>query len=188
MDVLQVKNLTKKFGRQTGKFTIINQYKAIIIGASLTGKTTLIKYLRNTTNLNIQEIDEDLTSLNNGSYPKDDNYKNTNLAPKIKALVLDKEKVLFFTNTHYFSSKELQSARQKGFKIIQIVIDKDELIKRNKQRVMHEGYENHSQWFDSMLKYQKEMKDKRLIDKVIKTNKPVEVIAQELIAFLDKLN
>jgi hypothetical protein len=134
-------------------------------------------------NLQIQEIDEELTQLNGGSYPKDDNYKNTVLAPQIKAKVLQNENILFFTNAHYFTPEELETARQKGFKIVQLFVNKDELLKRNKQRMQNEGYEDHSQWFDSMLQYQKDIKDKGLVDKVIETNKPVEEVAKELISY-----
>lgn len=164
----------------------MQKYKAIIIGTSLTGKTTLIRYLRETSNLQIQEIDEELTKLNDGSYPKDNNHKNTVLAPQIKAMVLDSKDILFFTNAHYFTPEDLQAARSKGFKIIQLFVDKEELEKRNRKRIENEGYEDHSQWFDSMLQYQKEIKEQGLVDAIIETNKPVEEISQELINFLDQ--
>jgi guanylate kinase len=159
-------------------------YKAFIIGTSLTGKTTLIRYLRERTNLQIQEIDEEILRLNEGSWPKDDRYKHTVLAPRIKANVLSQENILFFTNANYFSQSDLMEARQKGFKIIQLFVDKEELDKRNKKRVENEGYEDHNRWFDSMLNYQKEIKEKGFVDFVIQTNKPVEKIAQELSEFL----
>ena len=57
--------------------------KAIIIGPSLTGKTTLVKYLRNTTKLLVSEMDEELTRLNNNIYPKDKEYKHNILTPKV---------------------------------------------------------------------------------------------------------
>ena len=161
-------------------------YKAIVIGTSLTGKTTLIDYLRKNGNQQIQEIDEELTQLNGGGFPKDDNYKNTVLAPQIKAKVLLNENVLFFTNAHYFTPEDLETAHQKGFKIVQLFVDKDELDKRNKQRMENEDYQDHSQWFNSMLEYQKEIIDKGLVDKVIETNKSVEEVAKELISFLQQ--
>jgi len=147
----------------------------------------LIRFLRNTSNYQIQEIDEELTKLNEGSYPKDDNYKNTVLAPQIKSRVLLEKNILFFTNAHYFTESDLEAARAIGFKVIQLYVNKEELEKRNKQRMLNEGYEDHSQWFDSMLEYQKDIKDKGLVDKVINTNKPVEEAAQELITFLNLL-
>lgn len=161
-------------------------YKAVIIGTSLSGKTTVIRYLRENTQLFIKEIDEELTTLNGGSYPNDDVYKHTVLAPKIIAKVLESEKILFFTNVDYFTPENLFAARQKGFKIIQLYVDKEELNKRNKYRIENDGYEDHSQWFDAMLQYQTNIKDKGLVDTVINTQKPVETIAQELIAFIQQ--
>ena len=157
--------------------------KLLIIGSSLTGKTTLIKYLRDIHNMKVQEIDEELNRLNGGSFPKDMAYKNNILVPKIKKEVLNKDKIIFFTTAHYFTSEDIKIARLIGFKIIQLFVKKDELEKRNKRRMKNEGYEDHSQWFDGMLQYQKEMKDKGL---VVEANKPVEDVAQELIAFLQQ--
>lgn len=165
----------------------MQQYKAIIIGTSLTGKTTLIRYLRRKSNFHIQEIDEKLTQLNGGHWPKDDNYKNTVLVPQIKSKVLLNENILFFSNAHYFTPSDLQSAREKRFKIIQLFVNKEELEKRNKNRMGNEGYEDHSQWFDEMLQYQKEIKNNGLVDKVIETNRSVEEVAEELLTFLQKV-
>lgn len=161
-------------------------YKAIIIGTSLTGKTTLIRHLRKTTNIHVREIDEELVELNNGTYPTDSDYKNNVLSPQIKKDLLEKKSILFFTNAHYFTDKDLEIARTEGFKIIQLFVNKDELQIRNKHRMETEGYEDHSQWFDSMLQYQKDILEKGLVDIAIETNKPTEKIAKELIAFLQK--
>ena len=163
----------------------MKQYKVIIIGTSLTGKTTLINYLRKTSDLSIKEMDEELTQLNGGSYPQDDAYKNNILAPQIKVKVLEGN-ILFFTNAHYFTSEDLQTTHQKGFKIIQLFVDKEELEKRNKNRMENEGYEDNSQWLDSMLQYQKEIKEQGLVDDVINTNKPIEEIAKELLNILNR--
>ena len=160
-------------------------YKALIIGVSLTGKSTLIRYLRKTNaSFPVQEIDEELERLNGGSYPKDDTYKNTILAPQIKNEILNKENILFFTNAHYFTFEDLEKARSKGFKIIQLSLDKVELERRNTYRMAHEGYEDHSHWLDAMLAYQKEISEKGLVDTVIETNKSVEKIAEEFLTSL----
>ena len=45
--------------------------KSLIIGSSLTGKTTLVKYLRDNLNMEVQEIDEELNRLNGGKFPTD---------------------------------------------------------------------------------------------------------------------
>lgn len=158
--------------------------KSLIIGSSLAGKTTLIKFLRGNFNIEVQEIDEELNRLNGGTFPKDMEYKNNVLIPKIKQEVLNKDKIIFFANVHYFTPEDIVVARQRGFKIILLHVDRDELETRNKYRVKNEGYKDQSQWFNAQLQHQKEIIDKGLVDRVIETNRSVEDIAQELITFL----
>jgi len=77
--------------------------KLIIIGASLSGKTSLVRQLRSITDLPISEIDEELTEKNGGTYPTDTKYKHKVLAPQIIADVIKRDKSVFFTNTDYFN-------------------------------------------------------------------------------------
>jgi len=164
----------------------MQKYKAIIIGTSLTGKTTTITHLRKTTKLPLREIDEELTKANGGTFPHDHIYKDIVLVPAVKTQILASDNIIFFTNAQYFTIEDLQKARQKGLKIIQFFADKEVLLQRNKQRMRDEGYEDHSRWLDAMFAYQKEIKDKGLVDAVIETNKPVEDVAKELITVLNK--
>ena len=76
--------------------------KAIVIGASLSGKTTLISHLRKNFKLPFSEIDEELTRVNNGKYPEDSEYKVEVLAPGIVSDILHREDIVFFTNTDYY--------------------------------------------------------------------------------------
>jgi len=70
--------------------------KAIVIGASLSGKTTLISHLRKNFKLPFSEIDEELTRVNNGKYPEDSEYKVEVLAPGIVSDILHREDIVFF--------------------------------------------------------------------------------------------
>lgn len=160
--------------------------KAIIIGTSLAGKTTLIKYLRNTTKLPVSEMDEELTRLNNNVYPTDDNYKHSVLTPKVVNSILDLNEIIFFTNTDYFTPQNLREARKKGFKVIQLLLNIEELQRRNEFRVKNEGYSDLSKWFEGMIKYQENIKLEGLVDKEIVATKPVEDIANELLRELAK--
>jgi broad-specificity NMP kinase len=160
--------------------------KAIIIGTSLVGKTTLIKYLRNTTKLPVSEMDEELAKLNNNVYPSDDNYKHRVLAPKVVNNILDLDEIIFFTNTDYFTPQDLQKARRKGFKVIQLLLDIKELQRRNEYRVKNDGYSDLSQWFEGMINYQDNIKLKGLVDKEIVAAQPIEDIANELLIELVK--
>jgi len=159
--------------------------KAIIIGTSLSGKTTLVRYLRTSTKLPILEVDEELTRLNNGTYPTDDKYKHAVLIPQIVEDILNRDDVVFFTNTDYFTPTDLKDARNKGFKIFQLWLDLNELQKRNKFRVKNEGYSDLSQGLEGMVNYQTIIKEEGLIDKVIDAKQATENIANELIGFLE---
>jgi predicted kinase len=155
--------------------------KTIVIGPSLSGKTTLVKQLRSTTNLPISEIDEELTRLNNGEYPSDSDYKNRVLVPHIVQQILSQNEIIFFTNTNYFSIDDLKLARQKGFKIVVLSLSLEELQKRNISRVKNEGYADQSQWFAGMLKYLQQIIDEGVVDKVIDGNQSQQAIIEDLL-------
>lgn len=158
--------------------------KSIIIGTSLSGKTTLVRYLRDNTKLPVLEIDEELTRLNNGQYPTDNKLKHAVLAPQVVKDVLGRDNIVFFTNTDYFALDDLEAAREKGFKIIQLSLDLEELNKRNKFRVENEGYSDLGKWFGCMIEYQKTIKDKGLVDKIVDAKQTTEKVVEDLLQFL----
>ena len=161
--------------------TMEKNKKIIVIGSSLTGKTTLVSYLRKTQKIEVAEMDEELTRLNGGTFPTDDQNKKEVLAPIAISELLDKEEIIFFTNTDYFSPEDLKVARIAGFKIVQLVLDKVEMELRNSDRMENEGYEDHSEWFDGMLEYQREIFNLGLVDLVIDAGMSTKEIAKELI-------
>jgi|WetSurMetagenome_2_1015567.scaffolds.fasta_scaffold194665_3 adenylate kinase family enzyme len=155
--------------------------KTIVIGPSLSGKTTIIRELRKTTNIPVSEMDAMLTEANNGDFPSDIDYKNTVLAPKVIADILSKEEIIFFTNTNYFSLEDLQRAKEKGFKIVILDMTKEELIKRNNNRVKNEHYQDQSQWLDGMLKYQNNLIEKGLVDQKLDGSQSINQIISDLL-------
>ena len=155
--------------------------KVIIIGTSLSGKTTLIQQLKKQTDLPISEIDEELTNLNNGNYPSDSKLKHDVLAPKIIKDILNRNEIIFFTNADYFSVDDLKKAKNKGFKIIQLDTKLDDLLTRNKLRIKEQGYQDMSKWLPGMVKYQEKIKNLGLIDETIKTNEPVNIVVERLL-------
>ena len=154
--------------------------KGIVIGVSLSGKTTVAKYFRSNTSISVSEMDEELTKLNNGKYPTDVEHKHKSLAPKVIKGFLNKKDVLFFTNTDYFSLDDLRKAKDKGFKIIQLELGLDELNKRNKNRVKNEGYDDLSKWLEGMILYQKKIRNAGVVDIVIDASLSVERISEEI--------
>lgn len=159
--------------------------KTIIVGASTVGKTTIAKHLKTITKLKISESDDVLTELNGGAYPSDTDYKMKVLAPQMVKKVLNQHNIIFFTNTDYFSPEELKIARQNGFVIILLSLAREKMSKRNKYREKIEGYENHSKYFDDMLRYQQDILNKGLVDNVIDTDKPVEQICEDILSNLE---
>jgi len=156
--------------------------KLIVIGSSLSGKTTLVSHLRQLTNVPVSEMDEELTRTNNGQFSVDNDYKHHVLAPNIIKNIISLDNIIFFTNTDYFTIEDLKSAKEKGFKILQLVLNLEELQKRNEKRVRNENYDDQSQWFEGMLEYQKEIRDFGLVDKVIDVNGPIEKIVQDILS------
>lgn len=172
-----------RFANPGSAANLINM-KAIIIGTSLSGKTTLVKYLHPQSNLSLLEMDDELARVNNGKYPEDVKYKHNVLAPQIIKDLLNLKKIVFFTNTDYFTGEDLKTAKDKGFKIIQLEVSLDELKRRNEIRVQKEGKDDWSRWFEGMLKSQRDIKEKGLVDKVIPMNQPIKDVARDLLTFL----
>jgi GTPase SAR1 family protein len=158
--------------------------KAIVIGASTSGKTTLLGRIRGKMSLIMEESDDVLTAMNGGVYPKDDNYKMKILVPKMVDDVLAQKEILFFSNTHYFTNEDLKKAREKGFKIIQLGVNKKEMLNRNIYRVDNLGYEDLSRFFKSMTDYQKKIFEEGLVDKVLDGAGEVDDLAIELQDYL----
>ena len=162
--------------------------KVIIIGASTTGKTTILKHLKQTHNLLIQEADDILTELNGGTYPQDSRIKMSTLAPIMVTQVLNQDQIIFFTNARYFSVTDLISARNKGFKIILLSLTKKKMLERNKERVKYKGYDDLSKYFDDMILYEEKIIKAGLFDNVIDVNQPIEnIISQIIVAFESNL-
>lgn len=153
--------------------------KYIVIGTSLSGKTTLIKYLRSTTDFPISELDEELTELNNGEFPLDVEYKHNVLFPKVLEKILNKSEIIFFTNAWYFKKEDLEEAKRRGFKILQLSVSLKTLKSRNEARIK-EGYEDMNLYLDGMIKYQEDIEKCGVVDYVINGEQSVEKVAGEI--------
>lgn len=158
--------------------------KVIVIGASTVGKSSLIKYLREHTNLVIDEMDEMLTRMNDGVYPKDGDYRHKILEPRMVKEVLAQDNVIFFSNTNIFSIADLEHAHKLNFLIVLLILSREKMEMRNKQRMELEGYDDVSMYFRYMLEYQEQIKAGGVVDKEIATDQPVDSVAAELLEIL----
>ncbi len=158
-------------------------YKAIIIGSQLSGKTTLVRHLRSVSDLNLLEMDEEIMRLNNNIWP-DNKTKDEVLTPRICADISGRENIVFLTN--YFVPNLLRTAKGNGFKIIELKLDKKTLLERNETRIKDEGYDDASQWIDGHLDFIKSVEELGLLDSIIDAKKPVSEIAEDLLSSLNK--
>ena len=157
--------------------------KIIVIGASTTGKSTLIRSLKEKISLPLFEMDEELKKLNGGIFPSDFDQK-MHLSALVISNILERSEVVFLTNTNYFTKDDLLLAQEKGFFVVQLVLPREEMEKRNRNRVENEGYDDLSRHFENMIHYQEEIQKDNLVDSVIETNNSMENIEKEFLALV----
>jgi len=152
-------------------------YKLIILSPSCGGKSSLMRYLREHTDLHIAETDEEVMKANNGVWP-DDELKNKVLVPKTTNEIITRENVIYFAS--YIPTELLQKAKEKGFKIIVLETPLEVLKKRNTNRMKVEGYDDVSQWFKGQLNNYQSLADNHIVDLEVNGNQTVEKVADEV--------
>ena len=159
--------------------------KIIVIGTSMSGKTTLVKYFRSSLGILVTEVDEELTRINGGEFPSDVEEKTRVLFPMVARDILERSEIVFFTNTDYFTVDDLRMAKSKGFKIVQLNLSIEKLLERNKNRVEKEGYEDLSKWVEGMLEYQEMIFKEGVVDKVVDADLEVDKIARDILEVIE---
>jgi shikimate kinase len=152
-------------------------YKLIILSPSCGGKSSLMRYLREHTDLHIAETDEEVMKANNGVWP-DDELKNKVLVPNTTNEIITRENVIYFAS--YIPTELLQKAKKKGFKIIVLETPLEVLNKRNTNRMKVEGYDDVSQWFKGQLDNYQSLAENHIVDQVVNGNQTVEKVAVEV--------
>jgi len=159
------------------------KHKVIILGPQCSGKTTLVRYLRKyDASLPITEEDEAFARINGGTYPADISRKENVLRPRLEQEIRNAENIIFVTS--YCNPVLLGELKSKGYKIVQLTLDKVKLLERNKDRMKKDGYDDARQWLDENLIFHQEVLSRGLVDKVIDVDRPVEIIAKRLLPFL----
>jgi adenylate kinase family enzyme len=162
----------------------MKNYKLIILGPQCSGKTTLARFLRkNNSNLPIIEEDELFTELNGGEYPQDVEYKEKTLRPKLEEKIRQSDNIIFLTS--YCNLVLLKELKSKGFKVVQLVLSKDEFQRRNEKRMREDGYADASTWAKEVFSFHDEVKNEKWADKEIDASHPIEVVAKEVLELLE---
>lgn len=159
-------------------------YKLIVLAPSCGGKSTLMRYLREYSNLHVFETDKEVMKANNNIWP-DDDLKNNVLIPKTTKKLLELNKIVYFAS--YIPIELLKSAKLNGFKIVYLDVPENILLKRNKKRMKSEGYNDVSQWFKRQLENFNSLKEEKIIDEEIDGNQSIEQCAIEIIDLTNNL-
>lgn len=138
----------------------------------------MMRYLRENTDLQIAETDEEVMKANNNVWP-DDELKNTVLVPKTTSEILNRSNVVYFAS--YIQTDLVEEAKEKGFKVVVISVPIVVLKKRNVRRMKVEGYNDVSQWFQGQLENFSDLARKSLIDQSIDGDRKTEEIAKDII-------
>jgi len=152
-------------------------YKLIILAPSCGGKSSLMRYFRENTDLHIAETDEEVMKANGDIWP-DDKLKNETLVPKTTREIITRENVIYFAS--FIPPELLIEARARGFKIGVLEVPIEELRKRNIQRMEVEGYDDVSQWFEAQLNGFKVLRKMGIVDFSLDANQDIGKVAQAI--------
>jgi gluconate kinase len=156
--------------------------KLFIFGAQCAGKTTIVRSLASKTTLPIIEMDDEIMRLNNGVWPKNLKYKEEVLDPQVYQLAMDMPGVIFFEN--HMSVEQTRKFKGAGFSVLLIKVGREELLRRNGQRVKEEKYDDASKWIAMQLENIDELQKNHLIDFTINGEQPVDKVINELLRFI----
>ena len=157
-------------------------YKIIVLAPSCGGKSSLMRYLREHTDLNIAETDEEVMKANNNVWPEND-LKNKVLVPQTTNEIISRENVIYFAS--YVPEDLLLKAAQKGFKIVILQVPLKVLNERNEKRMAEEKYDDVSPWFRGQLDNFKVLKSKGIANYSINGNQAIEKVAKDLKTFVE---
>ena len=157
-------------------------YKIIVLAPSCGGKSSLMRYLREHTDLQIAETDEEVMKANNDVW-RDNDLKNQVLVPQTTKEIISRKNVIYFAS--YIPDDLLIETKQKGFKIVILEVPLKILIERNKKRMAEEKYDDVSPWFSGQLDNFRELKSKGIMNYSINGNQDIEKVADDLKTFVE---
>lgn len=137
-----------------------------------------MKYMREHTDFNILEMDEEVMRENGNKWPNDNIYKDQVLVPKIVRKILKEDDVLYLAS--YVPEDLLIQARTQGFKVLLLDVSMKELIRRNRERIDIEHYADASPWLQLQIDTFAKLKDRGLLDMVIDGNDSTKDIASAI--------
>jgi len=142
--------------------------KVIVLGAPLTGKTSLTHALREQVEISVLDFDEELLKLNNGRYPANYPVLNKQLKDRVIENVSTMKEVIFFA--FEIEIEALRRLEQDNFMIVQLTAPLEVLKARNQERLKNDPDNDAFQYVTKNLEYQNKVKELGLVDLIIDTS------------------
>lgn len=153
----------------------------VIYGAPAVGKTTLVAYLRNHSDLKIMELDEEIKKENKGVWPEPAEYRNREITPKVLERVAWEPGGVFVTSG--LNKQFISIIKNNGGKVALLYLSREKLIERNNKRMSEIGHDVLVQIEQNLLDQEK-LKKEVGFDYIIDANRPVDQIAGEVLKIL----
>lgn len=103
----------------------------VLLGRTGSGKSTIAPSLGEALGLSVLEADDETTRLNGGRWPEDEDVID-HFFEVTNRKVLTMKSVLYVTS--WLSRGEIEAFYQRGFKIVELRADFDELLRRKRSR------------------------------------------------------
>jgi hypothetical protein len=145
------------------------------LGIACAGKTTLARYLRSCSTLNVVDMDDEIGRFNGGTYPSIPT-KNAVVLPKVLAHVRAMPDVVLFGS---LPVEPTQALRAGGFHTALLDVSAAELRRRHAVRLAEEGWTN-VEWFDHEQALLRDLRKHEAFDDLIDGERSVAQIASEI--------
>jgi shikimate kinase len=150
--------------------------RLFVIGIACAGKTTVARYLRECSDLNVVDMDDAIGRLNGGVWP-DIPTKNNVVLPKVLAEVCAVSDVVLLGSLNV---EQTQKLCQDGFYTVLLDVSEDELRRRHAARLSEEGWTN-VQWFEHEQSVMRELRHNDVFDHVLSGEQSVASVAEEIL-------
>ena len=137
-----------------------------------------MRYLREHTDLHVVETDEEVMKANNNVWPKDNDYKDQVLLPRVTNEIIEQDSVLFIAS--YIPTELLRKAKERGFKIVILQLTLEELKRRNAKRMNKESYDDATPWLKGQLEDYQRLSQEDLVDNTIDGHQSTSQITEEI--------
>ena len=154
--------------------------RLFVIGIACAGKTTVARYLRECSDLNVVDMDDAIGRLNGGVWP-DIPTKNNVVLPKVLAEVRAMSDVVLFGSLNV---EQTQKLRQDGFYTVLLDVSENELRRRHAVRLAEEGWTN-AQWFEHEQSVIRELRHNDVFDHVLSGEQSVASVAEEILSLAE---